>query len=99
MIKNITLKENKLLVDIIQEMLEEEKQNKFILLPEVLFKAGFCDRKGQARRLILQGGVKLWYNKKSEKLEDIELKLFEGEYLLSVGKRKFKKVKIICNKE
>jgi tyrosyl-tRNA synthetase len=99
MIKNITLKESKLLVDIVQEIFEEEKQGKFILLPEVLFEAGFCDSKGQARRLILQGGVSIWIKDKFEKLDLIDIKLFEGEYILKVGKRKIKKVNLIFDEE
>jgi len=79
-------------------ILEEEKQGKFMLLPDVLFQAGFCDSKGQARRLILQNGVSMWIKDKFEKLDLIDIKLFEGEYVLKVGKRKVKKVNLMRNK-
>ena len=44
----------------------------------------------QARRDILQGGVKI----DQEKVTDVDLQLTQGEYLLQVGKRKFAKIKV-----
>ncbi|MEA3371676.1 MAG: tyrosine--tRNA ligase [Campylobacterota bacterium] len=44
----------------------------------------------QARRDIKQGGVKI----DQQKVQDINLQLSSGEYLLQVGKRKFAKLKV-----
>jgi tyrosyl-tRNA synthetase len=45
----------------------------------------------QARRDIKQGAVKI----DQEKVNDEQLKLNSGEYILQVGKRKFAKVKVV----
>ena len=45
----------------------------------------------QARRDIVQGAVKL----NQQKVEDVQLQLNQGEYIVQVGKRKFAKIKVI----
>jgi tyrosyl-tRNA synthetase len=45
----------------------------------------------QARRDIKQGGVKI----DQQKVDDMQLQLTPGEYLLQVGKRKFAKLKVV----
>jgi len=44
----------------------------------------------QARRDILQGGVKI----NQEKVIDVDFQLVQGEHLIQVGKRKFAKIKV-----
>lgn len=44
----------------------------------------------QARRDILQGGVKI----NQEKVTDVDFQLIKGEHLIQVGKRKFAKIKV-----
>jgi tyrosyl-tRNA synthetase len=44
----------------------------------------------QARRDIIQGAIKLNQNK----IEDVQLQLEAGEYIIQVGKRKFAKIKV-----
>lgn len=58
-------------------------------LPKVIQQAGLAASTSEARRLIQQGGVHL----DGVKVSDVDLQLPAGqEYLLRVGKRKFKRV-------
>jgi tyrosyl-tRNA synthetase len=51
---------------------------------------GFAPSKGEARRLVMQGGVTI----NNEKLEDINSNIiFDKEIILKVGKRKFIRIK------
>lgn len=59
-------------------------------LADLLLQTGMVESKGEARRLIEQGGVKLNGEKASNTGAEIEV---NGEILLQVGKRKFLKVK------
>lgn len=60
-----------------------------IWLPKVLQQAGLTGSSSEARRLIQQGGVQV----DGVKVSDVDLALAAGkEYLLRVGKRKFKRV-------
>jgi len=60
-----------------------------IWLPKVLQQAGLTGSTSEARRLIQQGGVQV----DGVKVNDVDLALAAGkEYLLRVGKRKFKRV-------
>ncbi|HEB02320.1 MAG TPA: tyrosine--tRNA ligase [Nitrospirae bacterium] len=56
---------------------------------DILNEAGLVSSKGEARRLIKQGGVKA----DGKKLDDPQKKLPPGEYLFQVGKRKFARVR------
>jgi tyrosyl-tRNA synthetase len=59
---------------------------------DLILKANFASSKGEARRLVTQGGVSL----DGEKIEDITANIkLKKESILKVGKRKF--IKIICN--
>lgn len=57
-------------------------------LADIMVQVGFAPSKGQARRLVQQGGVSL----DGEKISDPLLSLETGEFILKVGKRKFGKV-------
>jgi tyrosyl-tRNA synthetase len=60
-------------------------------LPKVLMEAGLAAGTSEARRLITQGGVQV----DGEKVTDANLELAVGKsYLLKVGKRRFKRVKL-----
>jgi tyrosyl-tRNA synthetase len=60
-------------------------------LPHILVAAGTAASTSEARRLITQGGVKL----DGEKVTDVNQELPPGgPYLLQVGKRRFKKVRL-----
>jgi tyrosyl-tRNA synthetase len=60
-------------------------------LPKVLMEAGLAAGTSEARRLITQGGVQM----DGEKVTDANLELVTGKaYLLKVGKRRFKRVKL-----
>ncbi len=55
----------------------------------LMTQSGLSKSNGEARRLVEQGGVKL----NQEKVEDSTLQIqAQGEYLIQVGKRKFKKI-------
>ncbi len=59
---------------------------------DLILKVNFAPSKGEARRLVIQGGVTL----DGEKIEDITVKIkLKKESILRVGKRKF--IKIISN--
>jgi tyrosyl-tRNA synthetase len=57
---------------------------------KALVQAGIEPSTSQARRDIKQGAVRI----DQEKVQDEQLKLSAGEYILQVGKRKFAKVKV-----
>ncbi len=60
-------------------------------LPRILVKAGLAPSTSDAKRLIVQGGVQV----DSEKVTNDNLELAIGKsYLLKVGKRRFKRVKL-----
>ncbi len=61
-----------------------------IELIEVLTEGGFAKSRGEARRLIAQGGVRL----DEERLDKLEARLVAGEYELQVGKRRFAKIRV-----
>jgi tyrosyl-tRNA synthetase len=56
----------------------------------MLTQAGLTSSNGEARRLIAGGGVKL----DGEKLDDALVALDAGEYLVQVGKRRFKRIRL-----
>ena len=58
-------------------------------LADLLIEVGMASSKGEARRLIEQGAVKINDAKKTDSNEVIEIK---GEILLQVGKRNFLKI-------
>lgn len=59
-----------------------------IRLVDVLARAGLAESKGQAKRLIRQGGVSV----EEEKIGSEDHTLSAGNYLIRVGKRKFRRV-------
>ncbi len=76
------------------EEIEEETHTivKAIQLTHLLVKAGFSPSTSGARRVIMQGGVRL----DGEKIVDLDKELLPGgPYLLQVGKRRFKKVTLV----
>lgn len=74
------------------EVIEEvrlKKSDDSVSLVDLLMKAGLTQGKGEGRRLIEQGGIRI----NQKKADDIAMTLVsEGDYILQVGKRKFKKV-------
>ena len=60
-------------------------------LPELLTQTNLVASRGEAKRLIEQGGVKINGEKASDAKAEIDLK---DEILLQVGKRKFLKIKV-----
>lgn len=64
-------------------------REKKISLPQLIVQLGLAESNSEAGRLIAQGGVRL----NERKVDDRKLMLAaQGEYLLQVGKRRFKKV-------
>ncbi len=61
-----------------------------VWIAKVLTEAGLEPSTSQARRDIKQGAVKI----DQQKVQDEQLKLSSGEYIVQVGKRKFAKVKV-----
>ena len=61
-----------------------------IRLVDVLAQAGLAESKGQAKRLIKQGGVSV----EDEKITSQDHTLSPGQYLIRVGKRKFRRVSL-----
>ncbi|MCH8332745.1 tyrosine--tRNA ligase, partial [Candidatus Sumerlaeota bacterium] len=59
-------------------------------LTEAMVRAGMAESKGQAKRLIRQGGVSVDDRRVSS--EDMELT--EGSYLLKVGRRRFRRIQL-----
>ncbi len=65
---------------------------KDIEILDLIVLVGFAPSKGEARRLVMQGGVTI----DGEKIDDIKLTVrLEGTKILKVGKRKF--IKLICH--
>jgi tyrosyl-tRNA synthetase len=62
-----------------------------MLLADVIFNIGFAPSKGQARRLIKQGGVSI----DGEKITDPAQTVSPGEFVLKVGKRKFGRIQLV----
>ena len=62
-----------------------------VWVAKALVDCGLEESTSQARRDIKQGAVKL----NQEKVENEQLQLEQGEYILQVGKRKFAKLKVI----
>ncbi len=60
------------------------------LLIDVMRQASFAKSRGEARRLIQQGGVRL----DRERVEETEARVAAGEHLLQVGKRRFARVRV-----
>jgi tyrosyl-tRNA synthetase len=64
-----------------------------ILLSEVLFESGLCSSKGEAKRLIAQGGIKIDGNT----IKDINFRINVSQANQSIiqrGKRNFKRILI-----
>lgn len=59
-------------------------------LVQVLLAAGFAPSRSEARRLILQGGVRL----DQVTVEEPDRSVAPGDYLLQVGKRRFARVRV-----
>jgi len=76
-----------------RELPEEIKEiripGKKIWVVDLLVKAGLATSKNEAKRLIGQGGVKI--NQKRIKDSDMDL-LMDKEYIVQVGKRKFRRI-------
>ncbi len=78
--------------DIPDEIEEKSIDAGIYKLVDLLVQTEMVASKGEAKRLIEQGGVKLNGEKASNTGAEIEVK---GEILLQVGKRKFLKVKVV----
>ena len=63
-----------------------------IILAEVVVLAGFANSKGEARRLISQNGIKVNGETQTAFDKKFEAKDFEEEFVISKGKKLFKKV-------
>ncbi|MEA1986809.1 MAG: tyrosine--tRNA ligase [Candidatus Marinimicrobia bacterium] len=72
--------------DIPDEMPEYKCSSNQIILPNILLDANVVSSKGEAKRLIKQGGVSINKKKVTEFLKEIEIK--NGD-VVKVGKRKF----------
>ncbi|MFW0094363.1 MAG: tyrosine--tRNA ligase [Coxiella endosymbiont of Haemaphysalis qinghaiensis] len=74
--------------------IEVPAENDFLKIGYILQRAGLVNTTSEARRMISQGAVRI----DGERIEDIRLAIPSGEsHLYQVGKRRFAKVKIICN--
>lgn len=80
------------LPDEIQELIIENKLNEIDIL-DLIVKVNFAPSKGEARRLVQQGGVTIDGEKISDYKEVVKL---DHDMILKVGKRNF--IKLICNK-
>ena len=80
------------LVNAVTQMLEDEKAGLVWPLPDLLVSIGLASSKGDARRLISQGGIYLHNGKEFEKIEDPTSIFHSGEYIFRRGKHQFKKV-------
>lgn len=76
--------------DVPDEIEEKSINTGSYKLVDLLLQTGMVESKGEAKRLIEQGGVKLNGEKASNTSAEIEV---SGEMILQVGKRKFLKVK------
>ncbi len=70
--------------------IEEFEVEEGIWICQILVDIGLQPSTSQARRDIKQGAVRI----DQEKINDEQMKLFAGEFILQVGKRKFAKVKV-----
>jgi tyrosyl-tRNA synthetase len=71
----------------------QDLENGSILLSEVLFESGLCSSKGEAKRLIAQGGIKIDGNT----IKDINFRINVSQANQSIiqrGKRNFKRILI-----
>jgi len=68
---------------------------KYLPILDLIFKSGLADSKSQAKRLVLEGAVKIDKKQKLDWREKIKVK--EG-MILQVGKRKFVKLTMKCGK-
>ena len=59
---------------------------------DLMVKAGLCASKGEARRLVQQGGVTVNDAKVSDFATNYEESAFEGEFILRKGKKVFIKI-------
>ncbi len=75
--------------EIPEDILVYELSNENIRLIDIMVDAGLAKGKGEARRLVRQGGVKLENETISDELLEIKP---NGEKILKVGKRKFLKL-------
>lgn len=71
----------------IEEFITSKKE---IKISELLVDAGLSASKKESERLLKQGGVKI----NEEKIQADKIIKIDGELLIQVGKRKFKKIKI-----
>ncbi|MDE2001225.1 MAG: tyrosine--tRNA ligase [Patescibacteria group bacterium] len=71
------------------EVKSEKLKVKSLSLADLLVETGMASSKGDARRLVEQGGVKIDNEKQSDPMRTVSL---DGEILLQVGKHKFLKV-------
>jgi tyrosyl-tRNA synthetase len=65
------------------------KKGNSISIIELIVDVNFAPSKGEARRLVQQGGVSINGNKITDVTYDV---VFDGEQILKVGKRKFLKL-------
>ncbi|MDH7493757.1 MAG: tyrosine--tRNA ligase [Candidatus Saccharicenans sp.] len=79
--------------DMEEKVIELGKEASPVELVEVMFNLGLVSSRGEAKRLIRQGGVYL----DGQRLESIEHKLdgSKSEQILKIGKRKFYRLKFI----
>ena len=63
-----------------------------ILLPDLLVKTGLCPSKGEARRLIQQGGVTVNDEKVTDFAASYPAAAFETEFIIKKGKKNFLRV-------
>ncbi|MCX7766513.1 MAG: S4 domain-containing protein, partial [Candidatus Sumerlaeia bacterium] len=75
------------------EQIEEQTLNldgEKIWVVRLLVLTGLARSNREARKLITEGGVDI----NAERVTNVELELPPGEYIIKVGKRRFKKVKL-----
>lgn len=79
--------------DIEEKILEVSKETPQVELVETMFSLGLVPSRGEAKRLIRQGGVYL----DGQRVENIDCKLeaTKSEQILKIGKRKFYRLKFI----
>ena len=63
-----------------------------INIMDLLVKSGLCPSKGEARRLIQQGGVSVNDRKITQIAENFPRDAFDGEFILRKGKKVFIKI-------
>ncbi|HAR36301.1 MAG TPA: tyrosine--tRNA ligase [Acidobacteria bacterium] len=79
--------------DVEEKILEVSKATPQVELVETMFNLGLVPSRGEAKRLIRQGGVYL----DGQRVENIDCKLdaTKPEQILKIGKRKFYKIKLL----